>query len=196
MKKVVLIGDSIRMGYQKTVRRELQGVARVRVPRENGGPSDRVLANLEKWVIAQKPDLVHINCGLHDLKKEFSDRKSAVPLGSYRKNVREILSRIRSGTRARVIWAATTPVNEEWHHKNKPFDRFEADVAAYNKAANAIAKDLGVPVDDLFAVVRKAGRDKLLLPDGVHFKPEGYELLGKAVAALIRRHLAAPAPGK
>ena len=35
----------------------------------------------------------------------------------------------------------------------------------------------------------REGRDTLLMPDGVHFKPEGSELLGKAVAAFIRPYL-------
>jgi lysophospholipase L1-like esterase len=35
----------------------------------------------------------------------------------------------------------------------------------------------------------EAGRDRLLLDDGVHFTPKGYELLGKAVAKAIRTQL-------
>ena len=85
-----------------------------------------------------------------------------------------------------VVWASTTPVNQEWHHKNKQFDRFETDVAAYNTVAADIARELGIIINDLFAAVTCAGRDDLLLPDGVHFKPEGYALLGKRVAASIR----------
>lgn len=189
MKTVVLIGDSIRMGYQNSARRELAGVARVWAPKENGGTSANVLAHLGPWVIDRKPDLVHINCGLHDLKKEFGDRQSNVPLRAYRRNVQAILEAIRARTRAVVIWAATTPVNERRHHAHKPFDRFETDVRRYNRHAAAVARKMGIPVNDLFAVVRKAGRDKILLPDGVHFTPRGYALLGKAVARCIRKHL-------
>ena len=89
----------------------------------------------------------------------------------------------------KVIWATTTPVNEAWHHAQKPFDRFEADVMAYNAAASEIASQLGVPIDDLYGIVTAAGRDRLLLPDGVHFTQDGYRLLGKAVADAIRHHL-------
>ena len=189
MKKVVLIGDSIRMGYQETVRRELRGHAVVRVPRKNGGTSANVLAHLDKWVFAHKPALVHVNCGLHDLKKDFGARESETPLPAYRKNVEAILKTIRARTDAVIVWRTTTPVNEDWHHKNKGFDRFEADVDRYNRAATAVAKKLKIPVDDLYAVVKKAGRDKILVPDGVHYTREGYRILGKAVAARIRKHL-------
>ncbi len=195
MKTVVLIGDSIRMGYEETVRRELENVAAVVSSKENGGTSTNVLAHLDEWVISRDPDLVHVNCGLHDLRREFDAATAAVPLAEYTANVRSILAAIKGKTDATVIWAATTPVNEQWHHENKPFDRFEADVAAYNAAAAGIAEELGVPIDDLFAVMQQAAGDKCLRPDGVHFTAEGYTRLGEAVAACVRPYLAAAKPG-
>lgn len=185
MKAVVLIGDSIRMGYQETVRRELSDWAEVWGPEENGGTSENVLAHLDEWAIGRRPDALHVNCGLHDLKKEFGHDTAAVPLGRYADNVRTILTRLKTETRATVVWALTTPVNQEWHHKNKPFDRFEADVDAYNAVASDIARELGIGVNNLFAAVTSAGRDNLLLSDGVHFKPEGYALLGRRVAGYL-----------
>lgn len=189
MKRVILIGDSIQMGYQPIVRRELDGLAEVWGPTENGGNSQNVLDHLAMWVIARQPDIVHINCGLHDIKTPFDSDVRAIPLTQYRANVREILTRLRDATHATVIWATTTPVNHAWHHQNKPFDRFEHDVAAYNAAATAIARDHNCPINDLFAVIMNAGRDKLLVPDGVHFNGQGYDLLGRAVAASIERYM-------
>ena len=186
MKKVILIGDSIRMGYQAFVGKELEGTAHAWGPGENGGTSANVLAHLDEWVLSQEAELVHLNCGLHDLKKEFGAKETAVPLARYRANVEEIFVRLREGTQARVIWATTTPVNERRHHENKAFDRFEADVEAYNAAALEIAESFSLRVDDLFRAVTDAGRDALLLPDGVHFTEQGYALLGGAVADAVR----------
>ena len=107
-------------------------------------------------------------------------------MGRYAENVRTILTRLKTETEAITIWALTTPVNQEWHHKNKPFDRLEADVVAYNAVATDIAGELGIVVNDLFATITTANRDALLLPDGVHFRPEGYALLGKKVADQIK----------
>ena len=84
-----------------------------------------------------------------------------------------------------MVWAATTPVNEEWHHRNRAFDRLEADVVAYNSAAGQMARDLGVPVNDLLAVVQQAGRDAPLQPDGVHLTPAGHERIGERVSSFI-----------
>ena len=186
MKRVILIGDSIRMGYQGVVQSELAGQAEVWSPAQNGGNSQNVLDHLDEWVLAQHPDVVHINCGLHDLRKEFGSDQAAVPLDRYQANVEAILRRIRKETHAKLIWATTTPVNEEWHHQRKGFDRFEADVVAYNRVATEICQRMAVTMNDLYQVVMRAGRDRILLPDGVHFTVEGYTILGEAVAGVVR----------
>jgi isoamyl acetate esterase len=183
--KVILIGDSIRMGYQKKVQEELTGRAEVEAPEVNCGDTRRILAHLDEWVISRKPGLVHLNSGLHDLKKEHNQDQSAVPLVEYTENVRKFLQHLQAETSARIVWALTTPVNEKNHRNNKPFDRLEADVVAYNKATEQIAEKLKIPVNDLFGVIEQAPPDRVLLPDGVHFTPEGYEILGRAVANFI-----------
>ena len=185
---VVLIGDSIRMGYQDHVISQLAGRAEIWVPKENGGDSRNVLAHLGQWVFSRQPDLVHVNCGLHDLKRAFG-AESAVPLAEYEGNVRQILQRLQRELNGAVVWATTTPVDENWHHQNKGFDRLEADVEAYNAAARAVAENLGVPIDDLFAVVEREGKARLLTQDGVHFTEEGSQLLGRVVAECVWGHL-------
>ena len=186
MKAIVLIGDSIRVGYQEKVREQLADYAHVRAPEVNGGDSDKVLAHLDEWVLSRRVDVVHINCGLHDIKRSEQDA-TAVPLSRYTENLRSILTRLKAETEAIVVWASTTPVNQERHHNIKGFDRFEADVVTYNAAASEICREFGVAVNDLFSLINSAGRDDLLSEDGVHFKPEGYALLGENVAACIKR---------
>lgn len=185
---VVLIGDSIRMGYQDHVVSQLAGRVKVWVPKANGGDSRNVLAHLGQWVFSRQPDLVHVNCGLHDLKRAFG-AESAVPLAEYEGNVRQILQRLQRELDGAVVWTTTTPVDENWHHQNKGFDRLEADVEAYNAAASAVAEDIGVPIDDLFAVVEREGKARLLTQDGVHFTEEGSQLLGRVVAECVWGHL-------
>ena len=191
MKSIILIGDSIRMGYQDTVKRLIGDQAEVWGPSENGGNSENVLSHLEEWILARRPDVVHINCGLHDMKRESGATECAVSLARYEKNIADILGRVLSGTSAHVVWASSTPVNQEWHHEKKDFDRFANDSLAYNEAASRTATALGVPINDLFSVVESAGRDELLQPDGVHYGERGYEMLGKAVADFVRPYVAA-----
>src|SRR5215213_10037927 len=67
--KVALVGDSIRLGYGPKVAERLKGRAVVLSLEDNGGDSGNVLAHLEEWILREKPDVVHLNCGLHDLKR-------------------------------------------------------------------------------------------------------------------------------
>ena len=188
MKRIVLIGDSIRMSYQEGVRERLADIADVWGPEENGGTSENVLAHLDEWAVRRQPDVVHVNCGLHDIRTE-PGRDASVPLDRYTDNVRSILARLRAETDAAVVWALTTPVNEERHNRNRAFDRFERDVVACNTAASEIARELGVAVDDLHSAVVSAGTDNLLSDDGVHFTVEGCAFLADTVAACLRRVL-------
>ena len=195
MQTITLIGDSIRYYYEQPVREELSGIAEVWG--ENGDPcnSRNVLAHIGEWVLSRPPDVVHINCGLHDLKRESRDAPAAVPLQEYEQNIRRIIGTIRSQTHATVVWASTTPVNEQSHRRLKGFDRLEADVTRYNDAATRVIRDLGIPLDDLCGSVERTGRDELLQVDGVHFTPDGYELLGKKVVEAVRPYLRNEAGG-
>jgi len=185
MKEVILIGDSIRMGYKPFVEEALSGKANVWAPEKNGGTSENILNHLDEWVLSHQADVIHLNAGLHDIKKDFDATENNIPIAQYADNVRSILNGIKEGSSARLIWALTTPVNEKWHHENKGFDRFEADVTAYNQAAAEIANECGVEIHDLYQVIMDAGRDEILTKDGVHFTPEGSALLGKKVAEFV-----------
>jgi lysophospholipase L1-like esterase len=194
MPSIVLIGDSIRMGYQATVIQQLAGTAEVWAPETNGGHAVNVLMHLHLWVKHRQPDLVHINCGLHDLRTDhFGGGEPLVPLPIYATYVERILRYIRAHTRATVVWATTTPVIDAAakaaHTKWNDFDRYDADVVAYNGVATAICQRLGVPVDDLYAVVAARGAATMQMGDGVHYTPEGSGILGEAVATCIRSHL-------
>jgi lysophospholipase L1-like esterase len=190
MREVVLIGDSIRMGYLPHVERELSGYANVGGPEVNGGTSVNVLAHLDEWVISRKPDVVHVNAGLHDIRRPLESAGNIVAIDDYTASVRQILATITDKTNAHVIWASTTPVNEAAHNKMHvelgDFQRLAADVEAYNEAAADVASGLGIEIHDLYGLVVGVGADSVLTEDGVHYTDDGYSLLGKAVADTIR----------
>jgi len=185
MKRVTLIGDSIRMGYQQHVVTALQGRAEVWGPTTNGGDSSKVRTHLTEWMQEGAADIIHLNCGLHDLRKSFATGKAQIDTESYRANLCYIFDAV-AATGVPLIWAATTPVNEAWHHERKGFDRLEADVAAYNAIALEEAQQRGIQVNDLHAVIENAGRDRLLSEDGVHFGDQGCTLLGDHVATCVQ----------
>jgi lysophospholipase L1-like esterase len=189
---VVLIGDSIRLGYAPLVAKKLAGKAVIVSPKENGGDSSNVLKHLDEWVIQQKPAVAHLNCGLHDLKHSRKDKKHQVGLDAYEANLKEIVSRIQKQTNAVLIFASTTPILDDRHAKRKAaFDRFEADVKKYNEVAARVMKGAGVPINDLHGVVVRGGPEKLLGGDGTHYTAEGNERLADAVTEVLVKHLAA-----
>src|SRR2546430_2696439 len=66
--RVLLIGDSISIGYTIPTRELLKGKANLhRIP-ANGGSTKDGLANIDKWLGTGKWDVIHFNWGLHDLK--------------------------------------------------------------------------------------------------------------------------------
>jgi dienelactone hydrolase/lysophospholipase L1-like esterase len=199
--KVVLIGDSIRLGYAPRVKARLEGKALVVSPPENGGDSSNVLAHLDEWVLREKPDVVHLNCGLHDLKRSKADGRHQVEPDRYAENLHRIVARIREGCDAALIFADTTPILDERHaRRGADFDRTEADVRRYNGAAVAVMTELGVPVHDLHWVVEQGGPETVLGPDGTHYTDTGSDRLAEAVAdcvmrqVIIRRYRPLPKP--
>jgi lysophospholipase L1-like esterase/dienelactone hydrolase len=192
---VVLVGDSIRLGYAPLVAKRLEGKARVVSAAANGGDSDNVLAHLDEWVLREKPAVVHLNCGLHDLKLSKKTKQHQVPLDRYEANLKEIVARVRKGSSAALVFANTTPILDERHaRRGGDFDRFEADVRGYNEAALKVMRDAGVPVHDLHSLVMDGGAETLLDKDGTHYTPAGYERLADAVADCVLRQLIVSRP--
>ena len=187
--EVLLIGDSIRAGYQPFVEEALRGSAAVASGADYGGTSAHVRANLDGWLRVRRYDLVHLNCGLHDLARRPAT-EPRVPLAGYRDNLQAIFARFAE-LGVPVVWATTTPVDEVRHHRIKPFDRLEADVTAYNAAALETARARDLAVDDLYGMAVTRGWTDHLTADGVHFTEEGYRLLGGAVAGAVRAALGA-----
>jgi len=56
------------MGYPPYVTEILKDKAQIFSPKENGSDSINLLKYLHLWVQVEKPYIVHLNCGLHDLK--------------------------------------------------------------------------------------------------------------------------------
>ena len=189
MKKVICVGDSIRMGYEPTVVTGLTGCANViEMGGIQGGNTRNVIAHLHDWVIEKGPQIIHINAGLHDMaRKPGPGPENAVPIDEYRANLEQILTTLQNETNAVIIFALTTPVNLNRQLAiAKAVNRTSEDVANYNETALLTATKFAIAVNDLHRVVVDYGADDLLADDGVHFTTEGYDILGRAVAETIR----------
>lgn len=193
--KVALLGDSIRMGYAPIVVKRLEGKAIVVEPKINCGDSANVLAKLVTWTIEQQPDIVHFNCGIHDIKKDKQTGRFQVPPEQYEANLRKIVETLRKETPAKVIFATTTPILDDQaaqQREKASYALLDASTVEYNRIAVRVMQELSVPVDDLRAVCGEGDqRRQRFTNDGVHFTAAGRELLGDAVAEFIASHLLA-----
>ena len=180
--RLLLIGDSISIGYTLPVRKLLDGKANVhRIP-TNGGPTSNGTANIAKWLGDGKWDVIHFNFGLHDLKIMEGGKRQVEP-ADYERNLRTLVTELRK-TGAKLIFATTTPVPEGKLNPPRAF----GDVAIYNQIALKVMSEQGVAIDDLNAAITP-DLAKLQRPHDVHYTPEGYEALAQAVVKSLQKEL-------
>jgi lysophospholipase L1-like esterase len=183
--RVLLIGDSISMGYTVPVRNRLAGRANVHHPAENCGETARGLKNLDRWLETGHWDVIHFNFGLHDLKYLDAQGKYVPPeqgkqvasLVQYEANLRRLVAQLKR-TGATLIFATTTPVPEG------TLGRVGHDEIKYNEVARRLMAELGVAIDDLAEIVAPH-QAEWQRPKNVHFTNAGYDALADAVVASI-----------
>ena len=182
-----LIGDSIRLNAEPTVRVVLPEFV-VASPRENCESSTQVRSRIAEWIPAVPGDLVHVNCGLHDLRYNAGASHPVNTLAQYVENLRAIFDAL-AVTDATVVWATSTPFDEVRHNAAKASRRYVADLQRYNAASVDLALAHGFAVHDLHAVVLSHDLPSLVLDDGLHFNAAGNAVVGTAIARAIRMHL-------
>ena len=187
--RVLLIGDSISLGYTVRVREALKGKANVHRAPTNCGPTKKGVAEIDTWLGTGRWDVVHFNFGLHDIRL-IRTNVLQVPPKEYEMNLRKLVERLKR-TEAALIWATTTPAPVE--PRAGQFRRIPSDVVAYNQIAAQVMKEHGIATVDLYSAVVE--RTAELQPVGdVHFNSKGYDVLAEKVASAIAALL--PASGK
>lgn len=193
-----VLGDSISIQYGPFLSRNLRETARYECKSgmamalkdlddpqgANGGDSSMVLAYLrERLALGNfSPDILLVNCGLHDIKSDPITKERQVSLDQYRVNLREIFQ-LFQGTPTRTVWVRTTHSVDEIHNgpANPGFLRFSKDGTDYNEAADAIVQEMNVPFIDLAGFTRSLGESQELFCDHVHF----HEAICQQQAAFI-----------
>lgn len=201
-KRVLILGDSISIGYTTAVQKMLADEAFVLRPMRNNKPENCMgttsgVQNIDRWlqIDGGKWDVIHFNWGLHDIKHVKPDGKVSdlatdppqVTVEVYEKQLREIVTKLKA-TGAKLIFATTTPVPEG---AMKVY-RNDADAVRYNEAALKVMKENGIAVNDLYAFAKPQLQQIQIQPANVHFTPTGSEVLAGAVVKSIRAALASP----
>ena len=186
MKKILLIGDSIRMGYDKYVKEALESTAEVVYPHENCQFAQYVLRHLEPWKreleLDENVDVVHWNAGLWDTLRNF-DEDVLTPPEVYREFINRCCKKIKLlFPNAKVIFATSTPVLE--HKFSKESYRLNKDVREFNRIAVEECLKYGFAIDDLYAVAEKFPEE--YYSDCTHLRTEkGTRYMTEAVVKSI-----------
>lgn len=196
---VLILGDSISIGYTNHVRELLPEAYVVRPMRntrhaENCAGTTNGIDHIDRWLAMGniKWDVIHFNFGLHDLKhvdaetRKNSNLESDPPQATvevYTKQLESIVEKLKA-TGAELIFATTTPVPEGGVKPYRPIDA----PAKYNTAAREVMERHNVVINDLFELVESQAKP-ILRPANVHFTPEGSKILAKQVADMIQEKL-------
>ena len=179
---VLVIGDSISIGYTPVVTTLLGDKAVVKHNEGNAAHTNNGVEKLESWLGTEKWKVITFNFGLHDLKI-MENGQHQVSLAQYEKNLQTIAARLKK-TKARLLFITTTPVPDgKLTPLRKPGDEVE-----FNAAALRVMKKHKIPVVDLYAFAKPKLAD-IQGKANVHFTKDGSAQLAAIVAKAIEEQL-------
>ncbi|MBR3844560.1 MAG: SGNH/GDSL hydrolase family protein [Clostridia bacterium] len=181
MKKILLLGDSIRLNYAPYVFRKLGDKAEIVWPEDNCRFAKYTLHELPGWLKRFGiPDIIHWNNGLWDAH-HYNLAEPLTPLNEYVRDLEKVAAILKS-TGAHIIFATCTtasPVNKEWDNH---------EIATYNAAACRLMERINIPVNDLYSVT-KGHEDICICEDLIHLSPQGIKMVGEQVVKTLEKHL-------
>lgn len=182
MKRVLLLGDSIRISYQDLVLEALKDKAKIVFPEENCRFSKYLLWGVNIWIKELgMPDIVHFNAGLWDINHEFPMVEALTDLDEYEVNIRRIINELKR-TGAKLIFATTTPVAEDLS------ERSNFEIEKYNHRAVEIMRELNIEVNDLYSAVKHDIKNNIC-EDKLHLSNNGINICSKKVIEIITKYI-------
>ncbi len=190
---VLIIGDSISIGYTPFVKEALKGKANVVHNSGNAQHTGTGMEKLDEWLGDTEWDVIHFNWGLWDLcyrseqSKVYGNRdkqngKVTFSPAEYQKNMEKLVVRLKK-TKAKLIFATTSYVPEGEN------GRVVNDDKHYNKVALQIMKKYKIEVNDINQFSKRIHKKHKKSEGDVHYTSEGYELLSQPVIRKITRNL-------
>lgn len=182
MKKVILLGDSIRLlGYGTRVPALLGEDYTVWQPEDNCRFASYTLRMLFDYrSMIEGADVIHWNNGLWDVCDLFGDG-AFTPPDAYVDLLVRIAGILKTYAPAGTVIFATTTTPDP----AMPGHDIEL-LKAYNAAAVAALKPMGVIINDLFTPVA-ADMAGMICEDHIHLSAQGIEVCAGQVADCIRK---------
>ncbi|MBE6740609.1 MAG: SGNH/GDSL hydrolase family protein [Ruminococcaceae bacterium] len=194
MKKVVLLGDSIREWYTNYVVELLKDKCEViSLLGDNGRFTYYSLFQLSMILKEHgKVDLVHFNNGYWDMDVMPFLNRPVFSLEEYKHGLKRIIELSRAAG-ADLIFATTTPLPSDVAAEDNTGTGvtfgFEQDrVKDFNNAAIELMKEENIEVNDLYAVC-KQDKNFYKCEDNLHHTEEGNRVLAQHVANAILKEL-------
>lgn len=189
--KILIVGDSISLGYTPYVREDLQGIAQVYHNRGNAQHTGTGLDSIETWIGTKDWDIIQFNWGLWDLCYRHPDSKTqgnrdkvhgtiTYELEDYGKNLDSIVQWMKAKSDAKLIFVTTTYVPED------EAGRYQEDAIRYNQLAKRIMEENGVVINDIYEASRRIHRHYGKDSGDVHYLPEGYRALAKEITDFLK----------
>ena len=153
--KILIIGDSVSIGYTPFVTEKLRDIADVSHNPGNAQHTGTGLDNIETWIGGNDWDIIQFNWGLWDLcyrnpdskVQGHRDKKNGTitySIHEYASNLDSIITILKTKTDAKLIFVTTTYVPEN------EAGRFQNDAIRYNEAAKKIMKKHSIIVNDIY----------------------------------------------
>lgn len=192
--RVLIIGDSISIGYTPFVKEYFKGKASIKHNPGNAQHTGTGLKQIDKWLGNRNWDIVQFNWGLWDMAYRNPDAKASgnrdkvngtvtYSIHEYASNLDSLVTYIKSKTNAKLIFVTTS------HVPNDEAGRFSSDPEKYNAAAKAIMKKHDVQVNDIYGISVKIHQENGFGTDDVHYTPEGYRKLGEVISSFLETEI-------
>ncbi|MBJ6368781.1 SGNH/GDSL hydrolase family protein [Snuella sedimenti] len=192
--KILIIGDSISIGYTPFVKKNLAATAIVEHNPGNAQHTGTGLKQIEAWIGDTNWDIIQFNWGLWDLcyrhpdSKEYGNRdkingKVTYTVEEYAANLDTLVRKIKEKSNAKLVFVTTSYVPKE------EAGRFEADAKRYNKAAIAVMKKHNVSVNHIYKASKTIHKKYGKGSHDVHYTKDGYKKLGKIVSGFLFEQL-------
>ena len=192
--RILIIGDSISIGYTPFTRENLTEKATIFHNSGNAQHSGTGLKKIDDWIGNEKWDIVQFNWGLWDLcyrhpdskvqgNRDKENGKITYTIDEYASNLDSIVTILKTKTEAKLIFITTTYVPED------EAGRFKNDAIRYNNAAKKIMKKHSIIVNDIYEqsipIHQKFGKGL----DDVHYSNQGYEKLSELVTKFLKTEI-------
>lgn len=191
---ILIIGDSISIGYTPFVVEALAEKATVIHNEGNAQHTGTGLKKIEEWLGDTEWDIVQFNWGLWDLAYRHEDAKTVgnrdkingkitFTVDEYAKNLDALVTILKENTDAKLIFVTTSYVPKG------ELGRYVEDAKKYNAAAIEMMEKHAILVNDIYAKSKEIHSLHGTAPDNVHYTKEGSKELAKHIIALLKKHI-------